>query len=262
MASGAAFAVAEPSKDSVANGAVVQIDEPRYLGIRLKGETVLQDSEGKRFALAELLGKPVILLLSYYGCDGSCPTMNAELARALQGVTRFQMGRDYRVLTVSFDARDTATTAAQFLRKTGVDPAATAGAWRHAVLSERDTGDFAGSVGFRFFWSDAAKAFMHPNVLIFLTPEGRIGRYIYGTRMDSRTLELALIDADWERIAESGGVFDMLTGACYSYNYAEGRYGLNYALLAGVGSLLLGLTLMLLGAWAYHGKKGRKLDVA
>ena len=92
-----------------------------------------------------------------------------------------------------------------------------------------------------------------------LTPDGRVARYIYGTRMDPQTLQLALIDADWGRISESGqAIFDMVTGACFSYNYSEGRYQPNYALLAGVGSLLLGLSLMGLGFWAYRRKPARR----
>ena len=112
-------------------------------------------------------------------------------------------------------------------------------------------------MGFNYFWSDAANAFVHPNVLIFLTPEGRVARYIYGTRMDTRTIELALIDADWKRISNSSAVFDMLSGACFSYNYAEGKYQVNYSLAAGIGSLVLGLTLLGLGSWAYHRKMER-----
>ena len=52
--------------------------------------------------------------------------------------------------------------------------------------------------------------------------------------------------------------FDMITGACYSYNYSEGRYQPNYALFAGVGSLLLGLSLMGLGVFAYRRKLARR----
>lgn len=239
----------------------MQIDEPRFLGNRLRGETWLTDAEGRDFRVAEMMGKPLILLLSYYGCDGSCPTINAELAKVLEKVGRFQLGKDYRVLTVSFDKRDTVETAKSFFIKSAASPAATRGAWRHAVLKADGAGGgvekFAGEVGFRFFWSDAAGAFLHPNVLVFLTPEGRVARYIYGTRMDAQTIELAITDADWERISSSTAVFDMVTGACFSYNYAEGRYQWNYSLLAGVGSLLLGLFLMGLGAWAYRKKMGK-----
>ena len=97
------LAVGAPTRDSVPDSSVMQIDEPRFLGNRLKRETVLTDADGRTFRVGEVLGKPLILLLSYYGCDGTCPTMNAELAKALEGVKRFRLGQDYRVLTVSFD---------------------------------------------------------------------------------------------------------------------------------------------------------------
>jgi protein SCO1/2 len=254
----AVLAVGEPTQNSIADGSVMQIDEPRFLGNRMLGETVLTDAEGKDFRMGELLGKPVILLLSYYGCDGTCPTMNSELAKVLDKVTRFELGKDYRVLTVSFDKRDTPATAREFLAKAAGVPEKMKSGWRHAVVKTGAVEQFAGEVGYRFFWSDAARAFLHPNVLVFLTPEGRVARYIYGTRMDAKTVELAITDADWERISNSTAVFDMLTGACFSYNYAEGKYQLNYSLLAGVGSLLLGLTLMALGAWMYRRKMARK----
>jgi protein SCO1 len=259
--SAVAAAVTEPTRYSATDGSVMQIDEPRFLGNRLRGDTVLTDTEGKDFRVAEVLGKPVILLLSYYGCDGTCPTMNAELAKVIAGVKQYQLGRDYRVLTVSFDQRDTPQTGRDFLTKTSSMvsvPEAMRDGWRHAVVKTGTVKSFAGEVGFNFFWSDAAKAFLHPNVLVFLTPEGRVARYIYGTRMDARTVELALTDADWERISNTTAVFDMLTGACFSYNYAEGRYQVNYSLVAGVVSFVFGVSLMVLGAWLYRRKMAKK----
>lgn len=239
--------------------AILQIDETRYLGTELPGETRLIDETGRPFALREWMGKPLILLLSYYGCDGTCPAMNASLARVLREVKRFRLGTDYRVLTVSFDPKDTPQAASDFLAKTGAVPEEMRAGWRHAVLSDAAAGieRFTASVGFRFFWSETDGVFLHPNVLVFLTPEGRVARYIYGMRMDARTVELALIDADWNRIANSTAVFDILTGACFSYNYAEGRYQLNYPLIIGAASWLLGITLMVGGAWAYRRRRVR-----
>jgi protein SCO1/2 len=252
-----AQAVKEPPRSVTVDASIMQIDEPRYLGTRLRSETVLTDSEGRDFAVGDMLGKPVILLLSYYGCDGTCPVMNLELAKVLAKVERFRLGEDYRVLTVSFDARDSERTAADFLTNAGAAvPESMRGGWRHAVVKNRDVAGFAGNIGFRFFWSDAARAFLHPNVLVFLTPQGRVARYIYGTRMDARTVELALTDADWDRISSSTAVFDILAGACFSYNYTEGRYEPNYAQLIGIASFLLGVSLMGYGAWAYS--RGRR----
>lgn len=258
MSTMSAYAVREPPRSITVDSAIMQIDESRYLGAQLRADTVLTDSEGRDFALGDLLGKPVILLLSYYGCDGTCPTMNGELAKVLPKVERFRLGENYRVLTVSFDARDSDKTAASFLAKTDGVPESMRKGWRHAVLKNRDVTKFTSEVGYRFFWSDAARAFMHPNVLIFLTPKGRVARYIYGTSMDARNVQLALTDADWDRISDTAAVFDMLTGACFSYNYVEGKYQPNYAQLIGIGSFLFGLTLMGYGALVYHrGRKGR-----
>lgn len=252
-----ALAVSEPPQSSTVSASLVQIDEARHLGAPVRADVLLTDEQGRDFKLGDMLGKPVILLLSYYGCDGTCPTMNGELAKVLEKVERFRLGRDYRVLTVSFDPRDSDRTAHQFLTKTGAVTDAMRAGWRHAVLADRGTTAFAASVGFKFFWSDAGKAFMHSNVLVFLTPEGRVARYIYGTRMDARTIELALTEADWNRISSSTALFDILTGACFSYNYSEGRYQPNYAQLIGFASFLLGLGLIVLGLWSYRQGRGR-----
>lgn len=265
LAAGAALAGARPPDEnprSTIDPAVMQIEESRFLGQRLGGQTTFLDEQGQPFRMEQVLGKPVILVLSYYGCDGSCPTINQSLAAALKDVGRFQGGRDYRVLTVSFDRQDTPQAAQAFVAKMQQMGGAPPPGWRFAVLSDASLGSqerFAQTVGFEFFWSRVDKTFLHPNVLVFLTPEGRVARYIYGTRIEPRTLELALIEADWGRISESGAaVFDMITGACFSYNFSEGRYQPNYALLAGLGSLTFGLTLMAAGVWGYRRKLARR----
>ena len=252
------FAIDLQNRDSVVDPALMRIDEPKFLGTPLARDTTFTDAGGQPFRMQDMLGKPVILLLSYYGCDGSCPTMNANLERVLADVKRFRLGEDYRVLTVSFDAADTPQSAAAFLDKTKALSGGKSQSWRHAMVSgaPEQVRAFAAGVGFRFFWSQEDKVFLHPNVLVFLTPEGRVARYIYGTRLDAAAVELALIDADWGRISESTALFDMLTGACYSYNYAEGRYQPNYSLLAGVGSLLAGIALTVTGFWLYRRKHG------
>ncbi|MBL8491971.1 MAG: SCO family protein, partial [Rhodocyclaceae bacterium] len=125
--------MSEPTRESVVDSSFMQIDEPKYLGSRLPEETVLTDAAGQDFRIGDLRGKPLILMLSYYGCDGTCPVMNAELAKALAKVDRFRLGEDYRVLTVSFDRKDTPASAAEFLDKTGAVPEGMRGGWRHAV---------------------------------------------------------------------------------------------------------------------------------
>jgi len=258
-----AGAVGAPTADSVVDPGLMRIDESKYLGTPLDGGMRLIDSTGREFPLSEMFGKPLILLLSYYDCDGTCPTMNRNLAKVLDEIERFRLGDDYRVLTVSFDRQDTPRSASAFLEKSKAVPETMHSGWRHAVLKNFGDGaaPLASAVGFRYFWSHADKTFLHPNVLVFLTPDGRVARYIYGTRMEKKNLELALIDADWGRISNSAAIFDMFTGACYSYNYAEGRYQPNYSLIAGVGSLLFGLGLIGLGIAIYRNRVKREMAV-
>ncbi len=243
------------SGESNINPEVMQIDEPSYLGAPVPKDLAMIDSEGNRFVLGDMLNKPVILLFSYYGCGGSCPIMNSLLKKALEKVDRFKLGIDFSVLTVSFDKHDTAETLQAFIEQNELTELTTNG-WRHAMLqnSQTDLEVLTSSVGYKFFWSRADEVFLHPNALVFLTPQGRVARYLYGTSMVPETIEKALIDADWGRIANSSNVIDILTGVCYSYNFKEGKYTINISLFAGLAALMFGLSLIVLSGLIYRKK--------
>ncbi len=234
---------------------VMQIDEASYLGAPMPKDLPLVDSQGNRFLLGEMLGKPVILLFSYYACGGSCPIMNNLLKQALDKTGRFKLGKDFHVLTVSFDKHDTPGTMQTFLQENDLSATDSPG-WRHAILQhkESDLEILTASVGYKFFWSRADEVFLHPNALVFLTPQGRVARYLYGTSLTPDNIEKALIDADWGRIANSSNVIDILTGVCYSYNFKEGKYTFNLSLVAGLAALLFGLSLIGLSALIYRAK--------
>ena len=253
------------SSESTINPALMQIDESKYLGSRLQADYVLVEADGQEFTLGEMMGKPLIILFSYYGCDGTCPTLNTNLKRALRKIDKFQIGKDYKVLTISFDKLDTTETMRTFVEQTEI-PAYMQAGWRHAIFKhqETDVDRLTASMGYNYFWSRADQVFLHPNVLIFITPEGRVARYLYGTSIDPQTLELALIDTDWNRISNSSSVIDILVGVCYSYNFQEGQYTLNYSIFVGLASLIFGLSLVGFSILIFYfkRKKQRRLSHA
>jgi len=226
--------------DSHIDPAVLSIDESRHLGTPIGGDLRLVDEQGRTFVLGELFGKPLLLLLSYYSCDGACPTVNRRLAQAIGEVDRFLPGEDFRVLTLSFDRRDRPDSVRGFVRTVGLEREAARG-WRFALFEQGDDiRRIAESVGYRYFWSVRDRMFLHPNVLIVLSPEGRVVRYLPAASIGKRDVELAMIESDWGRVSESTRVLDILSGVCFSYSYKDGRYVLNAPLFIAAGSLTLG----------------------
>src|SRR5437667_10322340 len=70
-------------------------------------ETILQDEDGRKVRLGQYFtGKPVVLAMVYYACPMLCNmTLNGS-NEAMKKMT-LDLGSDFEVVTVSFDARET-----------------------------------------------------------------------------------------------------------------------------------------------------------
>ena len=254
---GAARAEYGRTPESHLDASVLAIDEAKFLGAPLGGDLALVGQDGREFRLGELFGKPVLLLYSYYSCDGACPTVNRRLAEAIRETKRLRAGQDFHVLTVSFDRGDKAAGIRQFVQALDLSEEARR-SWRFAVFA--DGGDIrriAEQIGYRWFWSVRDRVFMHPNVLIVLSPEGRVARYLPSWTIEPRDIELALIERDWTRITGSSRLIDIAAGICFSYSFKEGRYVLNAPLFIAAGSLTLGFA-SVIGGFAVFRRKKRK----
>ncbi len=235
------------------------VNEAEHLGERLDRNLALRDEHGVEFRLADMLDKPLVLVFSYYQCDGACPTVNRNLAKTILAAERFRPSDDYRVLTVSFDRNDGTEQMGHFVHHLELPAAARAG-WRYAVVQRaEDLAALIRSTGYKYFWSARDKVFLHPNVLIFVTPDGRIARYLYGLSASPRDVELALIEANGGRIAKPSQAIDYLTGICFSYNFSEGRYVLNYPLFIAMASLAFGASLVAFSFTVFRKRKSRRM---
>jgi len=245
-ATGEAWASAYGNTDSTIDPAVVKIDERKFLGTPLENDFVLIDEHGTEFTLADQMGKPLIILFSYYTCDGVCESLNLYLASRLKTLKELEPERDYRALTISFDKNDDVESLRHFVRQRIGVPEELKNRWTLSVLKNPDDIErLTRSVGVRYFWSYRDRIFVHPNAFIFVTPKGRVARYLHGAQFTVKDLNLALVDADWEKISSTGRIIDILAGACFSYNYKEGRYTLNIPLVIGGISLISGILLIL-----------------
>ncbi len=262
MSAGTAFSQSWHPPVSDIDPRLMYIDQKSVLGNKIDPGTELIDDQGRGFRWEEMLGKPFILVLSYYTCDGSCSVINQDLAALLKDVKAVKAGEDFRVLTVSFDRHDTLKTAAAFRERLAL-PAKLAGAWTFATFkSEDDLKRQTDRVGFKFFWSPQDKAFLHPGAYLFFSPEGKLVRVLYSQDAGVRDVELAILDANLEHIQVTE-ISNLVLTLCYSYNFKDGKYELSIPIFVGVGALLFGL-LTLFGSMVFYkiGKKGRVMKGA
>ena len=233
------------TEDSQIDPNVFRIKEKNFLGGKVARDYVLRDASGNSFRLSDMFGKPLILVLSYFTCDGACSVINRTLANTLKGVDRWKIGRDYNVLTVSFDRHDTPKTMRAFMKKMGFDKLPQG--WRMATMANRNEIDrLAGSIGFRFFWSPRDRIFLHPSVYTVLSPKAEITRYLYAGKVDGDDVELALTKAMDGEVSPVN-IIDFVVAACHSYNYKDGKYALNIPLFIALGGLIAGVALMIGG---------------
>ncbi|OLE53428.1 MAG: hypothetical protein AUG51_13465 [Acidobacteria bacterium 13_1_20CM_3_53_8] len=189
-------------------------------------DLVFTDEQGRAVQLGEYFnkGKPVVLSLVYYNCPMLCTQVLNGMAGSFKGLD-FNVGEQFEVVTVSFDARETHELAAQkkelYLRKLG-QPGAAAG-WHFLVGDEQNIKRLADAVGFRFAFDPSTNQFAHASGIMVLTPYAKVSRYFYGIEYAPRDLRFGLIEASENRI---GSPVDQVLLYCYHYDPATGRYAL------------------------------------
>ena len=205
------------------------------LGATIPLDVQLDDEAGQKLSLRQLVDKPTVLTLNYFRCAGVCTPQLTDLARTLNGID-LEPGRDFQILTVSFDSTDTFEIAARKrenylkLLKRPFPPAA----WRFLTGDAASTRALADAVGFGFTKRD--DIFVHPAALIILSPEGKITRYMYGITYLPSDLAMAVNEAAQGLVRPT---ISKALSFCFSYDPEGRRYVLNVTRIAGLGTLVL-----------------------
>lgn len=230
----------------------VGIDEK--LGGQVALDVTLKDEDGNDVTLRRLIDKPTILTLNYLRCAGICTPLLYGVAGVLNQIP-IEPGRDFQVITVSFDPQDTPELAHEkrtsFLRqmKRPFQPAA----WRFLTGDARATRKVADSVGFNYR-SDRDQ-FIHPGAIMVITAHGIVSRYMYGITFVSADVEMAVQEAASGQVRPT---IAKVLAFCYSYDPAGRGYVLNITRAAGAATLALaGLFAAYVLVWGRSRKKMR-----
>ena len=202
-----------------------QVGLDQRLNSQVPLNLAFNDEKGQAVQLQQYFGeKPVILIMVYYQCPMLCTQVLNGFTGALNGIVRFNVGREFNVVTVSIDPRDTAEDAAaakkrylERYRRAGADQG-----W-HFLTGKKDQIDaLAQAVGFRYAWDPKIKQYAHASGIMLLTPDGHVSQYYYGIEYAPRDIQLGLVEASKGKI---GNVVDQVLLYCYHYDPTQGKYG-------------------------------------
>lgn len=218
-----------------------------------------RDETGKPVLLERYFGKkPVMLILIQYRCTMLCSREMETLLLTLQEM-KFTVGKEFELVTVSIDHRETERLAAEYkqgyLKKYGRPEAADG--WHFLTGDKASVRRLADAVGFHFAYDDQTDQFMHPDGVIILTPEGKVARYFFRLEYPPRDLRFALVEAADGKI---GSLMDGWWMSCYFYNPVTGKYSLalmGVLRLAAIGTVLLLATGVGLMGWRNRMRRPR-----
>jgi protein SCO1/2 len=227
-------------------GLLSKIAIDQRLNQQIPLDLVFTDENGREVRLGEYFGKrPVILALVYYECPMLCTQVLNGLVTALS-VMKFEPGKEFEVVAVSFNPREGPGLASQkkenYLKR--YDRPHTAAGWHFLTGKEESIRKLTDAVGFRYEYDDQIKQYAHGAGIELLTPKGVLSRYFYGIEFSARDIRLGVIEASEERI---GTAIDDMLLFCYHYDPATGKYGpavLRMVRLGGVATVLVFLSFL------------------
>lgn len=240
--------LAGPQYDTLQQAEVLQ--RP---GARLPLDAELIAADGTRRSLGAWLdGRPAVLAPIYYECPNLCPLTLERMAQMLPALEL--PPTDYRVLLLTVapeEAHGAAALAPPPL--SGSPPAAQLHA--SAATTER----LMATAGIGYARDAVSGQYAHPAVLLVLTAQGVVSRYLPALTVTPRDLRLALVEAGR---GEVGGLLDQALVRCFGFDPASGQYTLRIlGLLRLAGAATLALLAAALLGWLWrerrHGRSHR-----
>jgi protein SCO1/2 len=188
---GAAPAAAQPAQPPALQG--VGIED--HAGARIPLDLPFTEVGGRRARLGDYFGdgKPAVMVLAYVRCKMLCSLVLQATVDAVRAMP-LEVGRDYRLITVSIDpdeeAADAARRRAELVARIG--HADQPERWTYLVGAERPIRALADGLGFRYRWDPHTEQFAHPAAIFVIAPDGTIARTFPGISPSPGDLAAAL----------------------------------------------------------------------
>jgi len=234
------ISVAGFSQNKSSEDSEINIDE--HLGSQIPLNVSFLDSDGNKVVLKDIVNKTTILAFVYYKCPGICSPLMAEISNVVNE-SDLEPGKDYRIVTISMDDRENPEVAHEkkqnFLSM--INKPFAKDDWKFLTGDSVSIHRVTEAAGFHF--KRVGTQFIHTTSLIFLSPDGKISRYLfpnYDKKGNFMVLpfdfKMAVIDASQGKVMPTVG---RLLAFCFSYDPAGKKYVFNLLNIFGAGTLFL-----------------------
>lgn len=199
--------------------------------------------------------RPVILQLGYLKCPMLCNLVLNGAIEGLEGVD-WTAGETFQLVSVSINPTETHQLAK--VKKDGYlleynRPGAVNG-FHFLTGPASSSHTLADAVGFGFR-DQGGGEFSHAAALFVITPDGRVSRYLYGTKFEPRDLRFALLEASEGKI---GTTLDRFILWCHMYDADAKGYVLFARRLMQLGGAVTVSAIALGLGWFWLGEVRRR----
>ncbi len=184
------------------------------------------NQHGAKVQLKDLFidGRPLVIAPVYYECPRLCTLTQEGVVKSLNGL-ELKISDDFKVVSVSFDYEEPASLASERSKKyydlLEDGEGGKNGGWDFLVGDKENISKLMGEIGFSF--KEDQGEYIHAAILVVLTPEGKISRYLYGINYPSKDMRLALVEAAKGKI---GNTLDRVFLYCFRFDPTKGKYTL------------------------------------
>ncbi|MBK7173883.1 MAG: SCO family protein [Bacteroidales bacterium] len=202
---------------------------------------ILTGVDGKQVDLKQVIDKPTVLNFVYYRCPGICSPLMNGLSDVINN-TDLQLGKDYQVLTISFDAREGYDLAVKkrttYIKRMKFQEDSKG--WLFFTGDSSNIERITKTTGFGF--KLAGTEFMHEGALIMISPQGKITRYLKGISFLPFEFKLAILEASE---GKSSPTVSKVIQFCYSFDASSQRYVLDITKISAIIIIFFAVSLLL-----------------
>lgn len=212
-----------------------QPNEAKYLGLPLADIEVVDALGNKSLLSALIQGGPILLSPVYTKCPSACSVITAHLKGAVKKAGG--LGEKYTVVTFSFDHEDTPEDLQVFVQRWELDNME----WKTVSADSTSTALLLQSIDYEVV-KDNYGEYEHPNVVVVISTDMKISRFIHGVIPRSRDINMGVLEASKGNISLS--FYDGFLLRCFKFDNEAKRYVIDWAFVTQVSVGLFVLSVL------------------